>query len=441
MTPSGLTEAYRNADNGSQSLIGASFALLALTTIFFICFLLSRYYNEAGVSRLMFWLIVAAYIFNAGNAIDNALSAILGDAGKHVSTLSHATNIASGKIGKAADYLYIPSAILPKLAMLAFYHQVFPGRVYHWTIYASAGLLVGTLLAGLLQATLICKPFAAYWDGEGSCGDLMATYRWLSWPNILTDFIMLVMPFPMLLKLQVSRTTKIKLILTFMAGSLGIITAILRIISFYTIPIFTDSTFYLVQPSIYSVVEPSAYLICATMPTLRHLTRRISYTIGLPTISSTRGYSAYDRSRTAHSRSSRLPSAFAKLSAGSSAKTAVERDEGVEADLELGKVGLSPRERRGAWNRTEVGTGTREEVERERGVKDGIGVGIGEIVCKTDIDMISEPRKESWRTEEENRESLGDVDVGDGGEEGEERASRDGSGFGDEVPLKGGTER
>ena len=237
------------ADNGSQSLIGVSFALLTFTTVFFVLFLVSRYYHEAAVGWLMFWLIVFAYIFNTGNAVDNActfpglltlnsdvtptapwfctladlrpiVSAILGDAGKHVETLDHHHNIASGKIGKAADYLYIPSAILPKLAMLALFHQIFPGRIHQYLIYANVGLLTCTLLAGLLQTTFICHPFSAYWTGDGKCGDLMATYRWLSYPNLFTDIVMLIMPFPVLLRLQVSSATKVKLVITFLTGSL-----------------------------------------------------------------------------------------------------------------------------------------------------------------------------------------------------------------------------
>lgn len=72
MADQAMTEAYRNADSGSKSLIAVSFALLALTSVFFILFLLSRYYNESAFRPLMFWLIIAAYIFNAANAIDNA---------------------------------------------------------------------------------------------------------------------------------------------------------------------------------------------------------------------------------------------------------------------------------------------------------------------------------------------------------------------------------
>jgi lipid-A-disaccharide synthase-like uncharacterized protein len=72
MTDPTMTEEYRNADNGSASLIGVSFALLALTTIFVVLLLVSRYYKETSVPPLMFWLILLAYVFNTGNAIDNA---------------------------------------------------------------------------------------------------------------------------------------------------------------------------------------------------------------------------------------------------------------------------------------------------------------------------------------------------------------------------------
>lgn len=104
--------------------------------------------------------------------------------------------------------------------MLSFYSQVFPGRIYHYLIHGNAGLLIGTLVAGILQSTFICSPFSAYWTGNGACGDLIATYQWLSYPNLFTDLFMLLMPFPVLLRLQVDTATKMKLIATFVTGSL-----------------------------------------------------------------------------------------------------------------------------------------------------------------------------------------------------------------------------
>ncbi|CAI6257157.1 unnamed protein product [Periconia digitata] len=478
-----MTDAYRDADNGSQSLMGASFALLALTTVFFACFLVSKYYNGAAISQLMFWLIVFAYVFNVGNAIVNALSVILGDAGKHIDTLDRDTYITSGKIGKASDYLYIPSAIFPKLAMLAFYSQLFRGRrIYDWTVYGCAGLLVCTLLAGVLQTTLICRPFNAYWLGHGKCGDMMASYRWLSYPNILTDFAMLVLPLPALINLQVSSTVKAKIILTFLTGSLGIITAILRLVSFYTIPIFPDATYYLIQPAIYSVVEPSAYLICAIMPTLRHLAHRSGSTSPKnnnhnnntslhTTNSSSKGFTTtyHEHQTTSTPKSQRnvyLPHIFSPTSflsrfsgtMSSSSSQHAKTPTAIrtppprsinEPDLELGKVGLSPRTRQATSNRTEVGTGSRPAGSQRRRTQGGNSGGWGNlflpedaIVCQTDIDMISEPLgggsggdwKEGFggavRVDEERESDSAGGRIGVG-------LDLDGEVDGDQVPLYG----
>ncbi|PVI05944.1 hypothetical protein DM02DRAFT_650242 [Periconia macrospinosa] len=500
-----MVDTYHDADNGSQSLIGVSFALLALTTVFFVCFLFSKYHNGTGISKLMLWLVVVAYIFNAGNAIDNALSAILGQAGKHNDTLDHDTNMASGKIGKAADFLYIFSAIFPKLAMLAFYSNVFPGRIYGWTIYGCAGLLVFTLLAGVLQTTLICKPFSAYWDGNGTCGDMMASYRWLSYPNLITDFVMLVMPFPILLKLNVSKATKIRLVLTFVTGSLGIITAILRIVSFYTIPIFDDPTYYLIQPSIYSVVEPSAYLICAIMPQLarrrsqppkppKHTailhTSTASYPdhqTPAPTTSRSRAKPGHENTNTTipntptlYYRSylfspSKLLSRFSgtgTFMSSSSQQRKNDKTNGIdEPDLELGKVGLSPRARQAMSSRTEVGTGTAQkwssrQSNRRRGAHSAPRAGeicrkeeaflpSDAIVRKTDIALVSESvgsrietvwgrdfGVEGVRGDAENGGGDADGMLGrsvesDGSLEGKSGAGVGLDGDGDEVPLNG----
>lgn len=55
----------------------------------------------------------------------------------------------------------------------------------------------------------------------------------------------------------------------------GIITCALRFSVFFTVPLFSDPTWYASGgPMIYALVEPSIYMIASILPTTRHLYRR-----------------------------------------------------------------------------------------------------------------------------------------------------------------------
>lgn len=56
----------------------------------------------------------------------------------------------------------------------------------------------------------------------------------------------------------------------------GIITCALRFSVFFTVPLFSDPTWYASGgPMIYALVEPSIYMIASILPTTRHLYRRV----------------------------------------------------------------------------------------------------------------------------------------------------------------------
>lgn len=60
-------------------------------------------------------------------------------------------------------------------------------------------------------------------------------------------------------------------LVTFSMMFRGIITAIIRFVSFYTIPLESDPTWYAPILFTYTIIEPSAYFICCCFPFLRPL--------------------------------------------------------------------------------------------------------------------------------------------------------------------------
>ena len=70
---------------------------------------------------------------------------------------------------------------------------------------------------------LVCKPIAYSWNTTipgGYCGDIMASYRWASLPNLITDAAILLLSLSVIWKLHIGLSQKIGLTLTFVTGSM-----------------------------------------------------------------------------------------------------------------------------------------------------------------------------------------------------------------------------
>ncbi len=122
----------------------------------------------------------------------------------------------------AITVLYFGTVNLPKIAILALYHRVFPNKNIRLGVWIILGTLVGFTISTVIAALAECRPFVANWNPEfpgAHCINKLAFYRYGSIPNILTDIAMLILPMKVLLNLQVSTRLKIGLIATFAVGS------------------------------------------------------------------------------------------------------------------------------------------------------------------------------------------------------------------------------
>lgn len=205
----------------------------------------------------------------------------IGGVGHHVTAVPVATFQTWLQLSKVLEFTYTPAVMFAKLAALFLYHQVFEVTSYRRLILLLGAVIVLQGVVALVLAFSICRPFRYFWTQavdvhDGTCGDVMLFYKLYSVPSLVTDVVMLVIPWPILLKLQMPTSEKVGLMLTFLAASMGIITCVLRFSVFFTTPLFSDPTWYASGgPMIYALVEPSIYMIASIIPTTRHLYRRL----------------------------------------------------------------------------------------------------------------------------------------------------------------------
>ncbi|KAF2727232.1 hypothetical protein EJ04DRAFT_451713 [Polyplosphaeria fusca] len=272
-----LTPEYL-AEDVSQPMWNASIAFIVLETLFVALFFASRYLSNT-MHALEVWLFMPlGWLVCVGLCVTTLRS--LGGAGTHLLVLAifnPARLVVWYKTQKAIEYLYLMAVSFPKLAIICLYLRLFGSERGLRCAALATGVLVSIIaIAGIFVSSFMCRPFAYNWNKTipgGQCGQIETGYRMVSIPNIVTDVVMLVLPLPALWRLKVDLATKLSLTATFVVGSIGIVTSIVRLFAFINGKSFEDPRHIDIQPSLWTVIEPGVYLITACLPSLRPLKR------------------------------------------------------------------------------------------------------------------------------------------------------------------------
>jgi hypothetical protein len=111
-----------------------------------------------------------------------------------------------------------------KLAVCVLYRSLFPQRTVFIALCVTAFILISTSLATFIATLAACRPFSANWGSlqvqKAYCIDKELLYVWGTFPNIVTDVILLIIPLPIIWNLHASRKIKWALSVTFVVGGM-----------------------------------------------------------------------------------------------------------------------------------------------------------------------------------------------------------------------------
>ncbi|KAF2730700.1 hypothetical protein EJ04DRAFT_499946 [Polyplosphaeria fusca] len=268
------------AQDTSHVLLRVTIAVTVITTFIYTVFLVSRGFCVERNNPEIWILPALSFIFCVGLW---SLSYVLfahGGAGRHLAYwfLTDPNVIVTYlKIQTAAEFVYVAACLFPKLTILALYLRIFTDRVVRIGTWIVIGVCIAHALGNIIASFTICQPFEYKWNKtiNGHCANVMASYRWVSIPHILTDLAIFILPLSSLYHLVMGKRRKLGIFLTFIVGGLGVITAIIRCVNFWTIDLESDPTWYAPTLFSYTIVEPSAYLMCSCFPSLRPLLRLV----------------------------------------------------------------------------------------------------------------------------------------------------------------------
>ncbi|KAJ5060421.1 hypothetical protein J3E72DRAFT_289403 [Bipolaris maydis] len=173
--------------------------------------------------------------------------------------------------------IYVWTPALTKFSLLVLYYRISTQAWMRIAIYAIGVLTFGYTLSITIVVVGPCNPLT---DKDGTC--LKDINLFMAIINILTDFLIILLPLPMLYALQLRLKQKVLLGIVFTLGSGVIVVSIVRIIYVYNYVGNPDITFYQASACIFSEVELNAGVICASIATLKpFVVRHMSFSLSL----------------------------------------------------------------------------------------------------------------------------------------------------------------
>ncbi|KAL8952372.1 MAG: hypothetical protein Q9222_001708 [Ikaeria aurantiellina] len=183
----------------------------------------------------------------------------------------------------AIELTYCVLITTTKFSILLFYRRVFINsttvlsfRIAWYCITAFAFLWgISTFFAAAFQ----CTPASFYWTQvtmktKGTCVDLSTLLLVTAITNIVTDVAILVLPMPVVWNLHIQRSQKVAVTGIFLLGSFVCIASIIRAHYLHRV-VSPDPQWTAVDAGFWSVIEPGVGIVCACLPLMGPILRRM----------------------------------------------------------------------------------------------------------------------------------------------------------------------
>ncbi|PYI08357.1 hypothetical protein BO78DRAFT_395729 [Aspergillus sclerotiicarbonarius CBS 121057] len=190
----------------------------------------------------------------------------------------------------ATPIIYSAACCFPRMVLLTLYLRIFnKHKPYRIACYSLMVFIVAFAIADMMAGAFECWPVSYMWDSTipgGHCDNIPQFYRWGTLPNVIIDLMMLILPQPVIWKLQVHKHVRMGLVATFLTGSMqvaivreprliGMITSICRCVAFFTNNPLIDGTWISVTFLNWSIIETGVYLIAACLPCYRPMVKLV----------------------------------------------------------------------------------------------------------------------------------------------------------------------
>ncbi|KAF7617949.1 integral membrane protein PTH11-like protein [Aspergillus flavus] len=263
-------------DNQTPQINATVIALYIVAVIAVIL----RFVTRIKVQRISLglddWLIAASLVPLTTLLVATILAGYCG-LGKHVwrGTLDDVVNMR--KILFA--YIFIYLVLLPsiKVSIILLYRRIFG---MNWMMWLCLALSIGHGACCMVAFLCSCRPLSYFYTqfadpSGGKCIiNLYAFYLGNAATNVFTDVITLLVPIPIISRLQIRPMQKVLISGIFLLGGFVSVGSMVRIYYLTLLATNPDINWVMGDVYLWSTIEPCIGIVCACLPTLNALLRR-----------------------------------------------------------------------------------------------------------------------------------------------------------------------
>lgn len=231
-------------------------------------------------------MLTKSQFFATAQAVILVVNACVGDLGKHQPLDAQGYVQPSPKLMRFQELEYVsfltfvPALFFAKLSILHLYNRLFNvEQALRFAIIGTYAVNVAWAVAFFSGYIFKCWPISNYWlteNNEGNCLPSSFNYAF-AFSNVMLDTIILVMPLPIVWKLNMAWRQKIAVTGIFLLGSIVVVLSIAKAVAFFyafeEAEHNNDISWDEAPLFYYSVPEALVAVISACLPTLRPLFR------------------------------------------------------------------------------------------------------------------------------------------------------------------------
>ncbi|KAL2114554.1 hypothetical protein VUR80DRAFT_4537 [Thermomyces stellatus] len=262
--------------NGA-SLVATSVTFLALSWISVLlriyvrafmtkCFQLDDWFMVVG--QIVFTLSCSFILLGIGRGI-----------GRHNAALNQDDEIDSLMWQALATATYVIDMMFIKLSIGIFLLRLAIQKTYRYILWASLVIVAIWSVVLFFWNMFQCKPVEAQWDytlEDSSCvpiQEVVAAAYSLSVMCILSDWLYALIPIPMLWNVEMTKQTKITVIIILGLGIFASVATLIRLRFLADLEETEDILFAGTDAMVWTLVEPGVAIVAASLATIRPLLR------------------------------------------------------------------------------------------------------------------------------------------------------------------------
>ncbi|THC92072.1 hypothetical protein EYZ11_008453 [Aspergillus tanneri] len=173
--------------------------------------------------------------------------------------------------------MYGPTAYLTKVSLLWIMTRVFsPFRKSVIFIYVFLGLMLAYYIPAVIVKVRICNPISKFWDQSipGTCLDQRSIILADAVVSVGSDMIILLVPLPLTLRLQLPMKKKMRVMGVLGAGGLACASSIIRLVLIVLTGQSKDATLAFMRINMLGNAEIAIGIVCACLPALSAIITR-----------------------------------------------------------------------------------------------------------------------------------------------------------------------